>query len=318
MRYDGHILPSSRDVTTKSEGEGHRGNIVESMTGYGRAEALTSLGTISAEIRSVNHRFCDISLKLTRRLSPLESRIKELIRARFSRGRFDMVVRLDSSERNTSRLEPDLQMARQYLDALRALKTELRLEGEISLEMIAQAKEVIVPAENDEEIEPYWEEIRPIIEEALDALAAMRRHEGEGLALDLRKRLRAISKRADGIMTRAPLVTEDYRRRLGERLDKVLQGTDVDPIRFNQEVAFFAERSDISEETVRMTSHLAQLDKTMTSKGPIGRKLEFLVQEIHREANTISSKANDETISHAVVEIKGELEKVREQIQNIE
>jgi uncharacterized protein YicC (UPF0701 family) len=269
---------------------------VESMTGYGSAEGLSSLGAISTEVRSVNHRFCDITLKLSRRLSPLENRIKELIRTRFSRGRFDMVVRLDSSERNTYRLEPDLQMAREYLAALRALKTE----------------------EDDEKVETHWEEIRPVIEQALDALAAMRRQEGEGLALDLQKRLRAVRTLADGIMARAPSVTEDYRRRLGERLEKVLKGTDVDPIRFNQEVAFFAERSDISEETVRMTSHLAQLDKTMKSSGPMGRKLEFLLQEIHREANTISSKANDETISHAVVGIKGELEKIREQIQNIE
>jgi uncharacterized protein (TIGR00255 family) len=288
------------------------------MTGYGSAEGLSSLGAISTEVRSVNHRFCDITLKLSRRLSPLENRIKELIRTRFSRGRFDMVVRLDSSERNTYRLEPDLQMAREYLAALRALKTELRLKGEISLDMIAQAKDVIVPVEDDEKVETHWEEIRPVIEQALDALAAMRRQEGEGLALDLQKRLRAVRTLADGIMARAPSVTEDYRGRLGERLEKVLKGTDVDPIRFNQEVAFFAERSDISEETVRMTSHLAQLDKTMKSSGPMGRKLEFLLQEIHREANTISSKANDETISHAVVGIKGELEKIREQIQNIE
>ncbi len=288
------------------------------MTGYGSAEGLSSLGAISTEARSVNHRFCDVNLKLSRRLNPLENRIKELIRTRFSRGRFDMVVRLDSSERNTYRLEPDLQMARQYLDALRALKTELRLKGEISLDMIAQAKDIIVPVEDGEEVETHWEEIRPVIEQALDALAAMRRQEGEGLALDLRKRLRAVRTLADGIMARAPSVTEDYRRRLGERLEKVLKGTDVEPIRFNQEVAFFAEKSDISEETVRMTSHLAQLDKTMKSSGPMGRKLEFLVQEIHREANTISSKANDETISHAVVGIKGELEKIREQIQNLE
>ena len=292
---------------------------MESMTGYGSAEGLSSLGAISTEVRSVNHRFCDITLKLSRRLSPLENRIKELIRTRFSRGRFDMVVRLDASESNTHRLEPDLQMARQYLDALRALKTELRLKGEISLEMIAQAKDVIVSVEDDDEdVEAHWEEIRPVIEKALDGLGAMRRQEGQGLALDLQKRLRAVRTLADGIMAQAPSVTDDYRRRLGERLERVLKGTDVDPIRFNQEVAFFAERSDISEETVRMTSHLAQLDKTMTSSGPIGRKLEFLVQEIHREANTVSSKANNETISHAVVGIKGELEKIREQIQNIE
>lgn len=291
---------------------------MESMTGYGSAEGPSALGAISTEVRSVNHRFCDITLKLARKLSSLENRIKELIRTRFSRGRFDMIVRLDSSERNAYRLEPDLDMARQYLDALRTLKTKLRLRGEISLEMIAQAKDIIVSVEDEEEIEKHWEEIKPVIEQALDAVKAMRRQEGKGLAVDLRKRIRSVRTLVEGIVVRAPQVTEDYRRKLGQRLEKMLNGTNLDPVRFNQEVAFFAERSDISEETVRMLSHLAQLEQTMQSDEPMGRKLEFLVQEIHREANTVSSKANDETISHDVVEIKGELEKIREQIQNLE
>jgi uncharacterized protein (TIGR00255 family) len=288
------------------------------MTGYGSAEGPSSLGPISIEIRSVNHRFCDITLKLSRKLGPLENRIKELIRDRFSRGRFDMVVRLDSSERNGYRLEPNVEMGRQYLDALKRLKNELKLTGEITIEMIAQAKDVIVAVENEEETEKYWEEIQPVIEHALDGLKAMRRQEGQSLSEDLQKRIGSVRTLVDGIVARAPQVTEAYRHKLGQRLERVLNGTEVDPIRFDQEVAFFAERSDISEEAVRILSHLAQLEQTMKSDGAMGRKLEFLVQEIHREANTVSSKANDETISHAVVEIKGELEKIREQIQNLE
>ncbi len=288
------------------------------MTGYGSAEGLSSLGPVSVEVRSVNHRFCDIALRLSRRLNPLEGRIKELIKSRVSRGRIDMSVRLDSSDRNQYRVEPDLEMARQYLDALRTLKAKLRLKGEISLEMIAQARDIIVPVEDQEDVTVHWEQVRQVIERSLDALKEMRRHEGEGLATDLRKRVQSVQSLLEKIEAHAPLVLEDYRRRLEQRLQNMVKGMDLDPLRLNQEIAFFAERSDISEETVRMTSHLAQLGQMMDSEEPVGRKLEFLLQEVHREANTVSSKANDQTISQMVVEIKGELEKIREQIQNVE
>ncbi len=288
------------------------------MTGYGSVEGSCSIGTVSAEVRSVNHRFCDITLRLSRRISPLEGRIKELIKSRFSRGRIEMSVRLDSTDRNLCRLEPDLELARQYLDALRILKAKLRLKGEIGLDMIAQAKDIIVLAEDEKEIEEYWDEIREVIERALDALKEMRRHEGKALATDLRNRFHSIKSLLEGIKAQAPLVLEEYRQRLGQRLRDMVNGMNLDPVRFDQEVAFFAERSDIVEEMVRMTSHLVQLEQMIDSDEPIGRKLEFLLQEVHREANTISSKANNETISQGVVEIKGELEKVREQIQNIE
>jgi uncharacterized protein (TIGR00255 family) len=288
------------------------------MTGYGSAEGLSSMGPVSVEVRSVNHRFCDIALRLSRRLNPLEGRIKELIKSRVSRGRIDMSVRLDSSDRNQYRVEPDLEMARQYLDALRTLKAKLRLKGEISLEMITQARDIIVPVEDQEDVTVHWEQVRQVIERSLDALKEMRRQEGEGLATDLRKRVQSVQSVLEKIEAHAPLVLEDYRRRLDQRLQNMVKGMDLDPLRLNQEIAFFAERSDISEETVRMTSHLAQLGKIMYSEEPVGRKLEFLLQEVHREANTVSSKANDQTISQMVVEIKAELEKIREQIQNVE
>lgn len=291
---------------------------MESMTGYGRAEGDTSIGGLSVEVRSVNHRFCDIAVRLPKRLASLESRIKELIRSRFSRGRFDMSVRLDSTGKNTCRLVPDLEMASQYLDALRILKRKLRLKGEISLDMIAQARDTIVAVEDDEGAETHWEEVKEVIERSLDDLKEMRRHEGKGLARDLRERFHTMGSLLEEIKARTPSVVEDYRLRLGQRLQDLLGGMEVDPQRFNQEVAFFAERSDISEETVRMASHLAQLEQMIDSEEPIGRKLEFLLQEVHREANTISSKANDEAICQTVVEIKGELERIREQIQNIE
>ncbi|NIQ40000.1 MAG: YicC family protein [Proteobacteria bacterium] len=291
---------------------------MESMTGFGNAEGVTSMGPLSVEVRSVNHRFCDITLKLPRKLNLLEARIKDLIRVRFSRGRIDMSLRLDSGEKNAYRLKPDLEQAGQYLDALRTLKRNLKLKGEISLDMIAQAKDVIVPVEDEEGVEAYWGEVKEIIERSLDGLKEMRRHEGEGLAKDLLGRLHAVRNLLEKIKTRAPSVVEDYRSRLSQRLREMLNGADVDPLRLNQEIAFFAERSDISEETVRMASHLEQLEQMTHFQEPVGRRLEFLLQEVHREANTISSKANDQVISQMVVEIKGELERIREQTQNIE
>jgi uncharacterized protein (TIGR00255 family) len=211
-----------------------------------------------------------------------------------------------------------MKLAQQYLQALRTLKAKLRLKGEITLDMITQAKDIIVSVEDEEDVDEHWEGIWQVVERSLDALKAMRKHEGEEMAADLRKRVQAVRGLLERIKTRAPVVHEDYRQRLDRRLQNMVEGMDLDPLRLNQEVAFFAERSDISEETVRMTSHLAQLEQMMDADEPMGRKLEFLLQEVHREANTVSSKANDETISQTVVEIKGELEKIREQIQNIE
>jgi uncharacterized protein (TIGR00255 family) len=288
------------------------------MTGYGRAEGSSSLGALSVEARSVNHRFCDISLRLSRKLSPLEGRIKDLVKSRFSRGRIELSVRVDSTGGNGYRLEPDLEMARQYVHALRTLKTKLRLKGEIHLDMIAQGKDIIVAVEPADTAEAHWEEIRQVLDRSLDGLKEMRRQEGESLAADLRKRIQSIKGLLERIKARAPLVLEEYRQRLRQRIETMVQGMELDPLRFNQEVAFFAERSDISEETVRITSHLAQIEQMIDSDEPVGRKLEFLLQEVHREANTISSKANDETISQMVVEVKGQLEKLREQIQNVE
>ena len=291
---------------------------MESMTGYGQADGPTSIGILSVEVRSVNHRFCDIALKLPRKLSYLENRVKELVKSQLSRGRIDVSIRLDSAERNGYRLEPDLELARQYVEALRALKSKLKLKGEISLDMVAQFKDILVPVEEGKEGEAFWEEVREILQRSLDVLKEMRRREGAGLVRDLRERLRYIGNLAGKINNRAPSVLEEYRQRLEQRVRVMLSGTDLDPVRLSQEVAFFAERSDITEETVRLRSHLAQFEEMLDSKEPAGRKLDFLVQEIHREVNTVSSKANDVMISQAVVEIKGELEKIREQIQNIE
>ncbi|MFB3884322.1 MAG: YicC/YloC family endoribonuclease [Thermodesulfobacteriota bacterium] len=292
--------------------------MLKSMTGYGRAEGETTLGRLSVEIRSVNHRYCDINIKLPKRLAPLESRIKELIRSMVSRGRIDVSLKAGSGEEERVELNVDLHLADQYYKALRALKEKLELKDDITLSLFAGAKDIITAKEESGDIEPYWQEMTPILKQSFHEMDRMKRSEGEVLAKDLQVRLEIIARELGEIKSLFPLRLELFQKRLHERIRSFLGGVEVDPNRFEQEIAFLAERADITEETVRMESHLAQFVLLFEGEEPVGRKMDFLLQEIHREVNTISAKANDAEISRRVVEIKSELEKIREQVQNIE
>jgi len=292
--------------------------MLKSMTGFGRGEGETTLGKVFVETRSVNHRYCDINVKLPKRLAPFENRIKELIRSQVSRGRIDLSVKLDSFGEERIQLSVDLHLAEQYYRALQSLKKSLHLKDKISLELLAGAKDVITAKEEMGDLEPCWQEILPILKRSFHELDEMKRSEGESLAKDLQQRLERISHQLGEIKQFYPSRMEGYRNRLHERLLSLLEGIDVDPSRFQQEVAFLAERSDITEEIVRAESHLAQLLTALKGEDPVGRKMDFLLQEIHREVNTVSAKANDADSSQRVVEIKAELEKIREQVQNIE
>ncbi len=292
--------------------------MLKSMTGFGRGEGETGLGKVYVESRSVNHRYCDISLKLPRLLAPFEARVKEMARMAVSRGKIDISLKLDHTGEGRVQLAADLYLAQQYLEALRTLKERLRLQGEITLELVAGAKDLITAKEELDDVEPYWEEVVPILKQSFADMDNMKRSEGESLAKDFQQRLKRIAEQLGDIKKRFPLCLEAYRERLLERLRALLGEVDPDASRFQQEVGFLAERTDITEEIVRMESHLAQFTTLLKEKEPVGRKMDFLVQEIHREVNTISGKANDAEISQRVVEIKSELEKIREQVQNIE
>jgi uncharacterized protein (TIGR00255 family) len=236
----------------------------------------------------------------------------------FSRGKIDISLKLDHTGEGRVQLAVDLALAQQYLEALQTLKERLRLQGEITLELMAGAKDLITAKEDVEDVEPYWEEIVPILKQSFADMDKMKRSEGESLERDFQQRLRRIVERLGSIKQRFPLSLEAYRDRLLERLLALLGEVELDASRFQQEVAFLAERTDITEEIVRVESHLAQFTALLQEKDPVGRKMDFLVQEIHREVNTISGKANDAEISQRVVEIKSELEKIREQVQNVE
>jgi uncharacterized protein (TIGR00255 family) len=292
--------------------------MLKSMTGFGRGEGETSLGKVFVETRSVNHRYSDINIKLPKRLTPFENRIKEIIRTQVSRGKVDIFLKLDSLGEENVQLSVDLHLAEQYYQALQSLKESLHLRDKISLELVAGAKDVITAKEETGDLEPFWQEVLPILKRSFQDFDDMKRSEGEILLKDLQQRLERITQQLNEIKHLFPARLEAYQNRLHERIRSLLVGIDVDPSRFQQEVALLAERTDITEEIVRAESHLTQFLTLLNAKEPVGRKMDFLLQEIHREFNTVSAKANDAEISQRVVEIKSELEKIREQVQNIE
>jgi uncharacterized protein (TIGR00255 family) len=292
--------------------------MLKSMTGFGREEGETTLGKVGVEIRSINHRYCDINLKLPRRFNPLEARIKEMIRAEVARGRVDVAVKLDAKGEGKIQLDVDLSLAEQYYRALQVLKERFHLQGEITLEHLAGAKDLITAKEEVEDVEAYWPEIVAVLKQSIRDMDQMKRNEGISLGRDLGQRLDRISQLLEDVRVKFPLTLKAYQERFKERLRTLLDGTELDPVRFQQEIAFWVERTDITEELVRAESHLTQFRALLVSEEPVGRKMDFLLQEIHREVNTISSKVNDAEFSQKAIEIKSELEKIREQVQNIE
>ena len=292
--------------------------MLKSMTGFGRGEGETTLGRVVVECRSINHRYCDVALKLPKRLNPFEALIKEIIRSEVARGRVDVFVKLDATGEGKIQFEVDMVLAEQYYKALHLLKEKFQTEGQITIELLAGAKDLIVAKEGGEDVEPYWQEIVPVLKQSLKDMDQMKRTEGESLGKDLSQRLDRISTLLEEIRTKFPFSLKAYQDRFRERLRMLLDGNEMDPFRFEQEVVLWVERTDITEEMVRAESHLKQFRALLASQNPVGRKLDFLLQEIHREANTISSKANEAEISQRIVEVKSELEKIREQVQNIE
>ncbi len=292
--------------------------MLKSMTGFGSGEGETTLGKVGIEIRSVNHRYCDINLKLPRRLNVFEARMKEMIRAEVARGRVDVSFRLDAKGEGKVQFEVDLALAEQYFRALQILIEKFDLKGEISLEHLSNAKDVITAREPVEDVEPYWPEVVSVLKQAVQDMDRMKQNEGTILSRDIGQRLDRISELLEEVRENFPLTLKPYQERLKERLRTLLDGMELDPARLQQEIAYWVERTDITEELVRAESHLTQFRTLLEGLEPAGRKMDFLLQEIHREVNTISSKANDAETSQKAVEMKSELEKIREQAQNIE
>ncbi len=294
--------------------------MIKSMTGYGKADGFLSGKKITVEIKSVNHRFLEISLRLPQMLLPIESEIKKSITEQFCRGKIDVVVR-DNGEINGAdeeRFALNMPLVRNYYALLCQLKEELDIAEGVSLSTLAGLRDVFVPVETKQQAADLWEGFRAILAEAAGNFSAMRKKEGESLARDLRERMKKISGFLDKIEARAPVVVTEYQKKFAERVRELTGGVWVDDARLLQEVAIMAEKSDITEEIVRIHSHTQQFLEMLEGDDAAGRKIDFLLQEMGREINTIGSKSADVEISRCVIEIKSELSKLREQVQNIE
>ena len=292
--------------------------MLRSMTGFGASDLATAAGRYTVEARSLNHRFLEIIVRLPRELAPLEDRIRALVQGRVLRGRVEVAIMRENYGKRLRTVRIDLDLAKAFASALNELKQALELPGSPDLAMLSALPDLIRIEEQKEDLEAAWTAIAEAVEVALSRLVAMREREGARLTSDLGQRVRRLAERADEIERRAPLVVQEHAARLTRRIEELIGMPPVDEGRLAAEVAIFADRSDIAEETTRFRSHLAQMQQMLIGDGPAGRTLEFLVQELGREANTIGSKANDVEISRAVIAVKGELESLREQIQNLE
>lgn len=294
--------------------------MLHSMTGYGRAEARSAGRVLTVEIRSINHRFAEISVRLPKGLSLLENRVRERVQERLSRGKVNLSVSLDDGEGEIGQLRVDEAVAQRYAQILAELKAKLGLSGTLDLSTIVSLPDVITwdRAEMDEE--SGWSILSSPLDRALDDLLAMKRREGELLTRDLRGRIAGILDALDRVEKRVPGMVGAVRAKLQERLQELLKDQEVEfqRYRLEAEMALFADRTDCTEECVRLRAHCQQFLDLIAAPQPAGRKLTFLLQEMNREANTIGSKSVDVEIARDVIAIKEEAERLREQVANIE
>jgi uncharacterized protein (TIGR00255 family) len=288
------------------------------MTGFGAGRAESKGEALSVELRAVNGKFCEVKPRLPRELAALEPELVRVVKARVSRGVVDVFVRREAASSKGLVPRVDLALAAAYAKALREMKDELGLAGEPSVHDVASLEGVLSIGEAVSDPVSLAPVLLGALQPALEALEQMRRREGEALARDLAARFDALEKGVKAVAQLAPLQLQAYRERLSARIAELTHGVPLDPARLVQEVAIFADRTDVAEEVTRLASHLSQLRALLGSEAPAGRKLEFLVQEVNREINTIGSKSQNAGIASLVVDMKAELERVREQIQNVE
>ncbi len=292
--------------------------MAQSMTGYGRKRLLAEGKDISFEIKAVNSRYLDLNIKLSRLYNPLEERIKQLVSSRISRGKVDVYLNVSNIEGDGTSLALNKDYLEAYLGVMSRIKEEYGVSGEVSLSMISSKNDVFTVTRPDEDMEAIWALVKPVAEEALEEFSAMRSTEGEKLVADIREHAAQTASLRSTIKELAPASVESAKQKMLSRIRELLEGVNPDEGRLLTECAIFADKADINEELARLDSHFTQLESILNESGPIGRKLDFLVQEINREVNTIGSKSSDVDIARAVVAAKSEIEKIREQIQNIE
>lgn len=292
--------------------------MVKSMTGYGRGEAVLNGRTITVEVRSVNNRYLDCSVKVPRLYIFAEDAIKSRVQSSISRGKVDVFVTIENVGGEQVVISVNQPVADSYYHALTNLRDRYQLRDDISVSLLSRFQDVLLVEKSQEDVEAVAKDICTVLDAALADFASMRQREGEKLAQDIRSRAATITDLLAKVEARSPKTVSDYRTKLENRMREVLANTQLEESRILTEAAIFADKVAVDEETVRLHSHLGQLEEMLASGVPIGRKLDFLIQEFNREANTIGSKCSDLEISRYVVDIKAEIEKIREQVQNVE
>jgi uncharacterized protein (TIGR00255 family) len=291
------------------------------MTGYGRGECIIYNRKFVAEIKAVNHRYNDVTVKMPRSMFAYEDLIKKLLGEKVFRGKIDVYITFETFSRDDVSVSVNEAIADNYVDALKAINDRYSLEQPVTLEMIAKFPDVITvnrDTVNDSTASEIKEGLVTAVKEAVDRFVAMSTTEGENLKANMLEKLYVVKDIVDKVNERAPLVAKDYRQKLETKLRECIEGVEIDESRLMAEVLIFSDKACIDEEITRLYSHIAQMESIVNENNPVGRKLDFLVQEMNREVNTIGSKSNDLTITNHIVNAKSELEKIREQIQNVE
>lgn len=305
-------------INPGNSGERLTDNLILSMTGYGRGVKATSAYSFTIDIKSINHRYLEMYFKIPRQYSFLEDKLRRDLSAKVARGKIEVIITIEKFLSNEILVKLNRPLLTSYFKAINDLTTEFNIQGTADLTTILNLPDVmqtVQPAEDQEQLETLAGEA---LGEAINNLTKMRRLEGEQLVKDLNEKLENLNEFQRQIAELSPEMVSDYRVRLVKRIQELTDGIEIDPNRLATEVAIFADKSDINEELVRIGSHLKHFYTTLELTEPVGRKLDFIVQELNREINTIGSKANDLRISQIVIQFKSELEKIREQIQNIE
>ena len=294
--------------------------MIKSMTGYGTATAQTETGrSYTVEIKSVNHRYCDVNVKLPGKLSFLDNDVKKMIKNRFQRGRFDVYIALDEFGRASKQVTFDKELAAQYVEKLQEIGSQLGLDCRLDVLSLTRLPEVLKVEQAELDQEESKRQIEGIMNEALERLDQMRIHEGQVLESDIVGYLEQIRTIVSTIAQQARTTPEQYKTALGERLKRLTDGViEIDEARLAQEIVLFCDKIDISEEITRLNGHIDHFFHLLKEENEVGRKLDFLIQEMNREINTMGSKSNNVEIAKQVVEVKAILEKIREQLQNIE
>lgn len=288
------------------------------MTGFGRCLESVYGKTIIVEIKSVNHRYYEFSSRVPRSCGYLDEKLKSFIQGKVSRGKIDVGVSIQSDGVSDEKIEVNSEVAKGYITALRSANEELGLEDDLTLSRIMRLPDFFDVKKIEEDEETVWNEVKSVAEKALERFIAMREAEGEKMREDILSRLDYITELVEKIEKKSPETTEKYRKKLFDKISEVLKDTNVDEQRILTEAAIFSEKTAVDEETVRLRSHINQCREMLSMNEAVGRKLDFLIQEFNREANTIGSKCQDIEITKVVVDLKSEIEKIREQVQNIE